>query len=379
VAAALSSAQIQSDLSTGIITSISTQALAANAFLAGDLLAVVDTTTGSVLSLTVTADVEEGDTTVAVTGYAVQGYASGAPIIYLPQNQTIQANVASGGSSTAALTLSDIQAFFAQFVWADSTNDASWRIEIPNVVFETDENAGNGSTAGLRMDGAGLIVYESTSAEPVVEILPTGNFEFKTSPITGTTGSGIKIESEGGIYSYKSTSSTPVFHLKNTGIFLLNHNAHPTVEANIFYVFDGVIYLDFDGAGTKVHPQFGHIKSFCPIDFATPWTVGTKHHFLRVTQEYAGLELWKIGVGCGNSAGSGAGTNAVSVNYQDAAGSAPAAVATVNTIASGQNADVNTASIIQTLSTGDLLYITVDSIKASAPEGLFVDMYFRKT
>ncbi|RMG85971.1 MAG: hypothetical protein D6712_08540, partial [Chloroflexi bacterium] len=423
---AVSSTTLDDDVPAGNVTSIATPPLTGGTFQAGDTIKVVNVTTGGITVLTVTADVVEGDTSVQVQGYAGDTIPAGSPIIYDPKSQTEQSGGTGGSPGGSSNNTSSLQQFFEQFFTYDSTNDASWRIEVPDIVLETDEQAGDGSTAGVRFDGDGLKAYTSSSSSPsagivndgsayflvfeietsgnagdgltagvrydstnglnaykvgsstaTVAILTTGVWELRSSGATGSTASGIIVGSDSGLRAYKSTSTTPTFYLKSTGELLFDYQGHPTVQQGLFYAYNGIIYLDHDGGGTKVHPQFGHIKTVEVLDFGTAWSTGIMPGFWRVPAEYAGFEVYKWSIGVGNTAGSGTGTNSVTLKHQDEAGATTTSLDTVSTL--GTTTKVVTSSFTgKTLAEGDILYLDVSSVKSTPAEGAVIDLYLRK-
>ena len=471
---ALSSATVKTAITSGgPVTSVAVnETLAANAFSAGDILAIVNTQTGATMNLTVTADVTAGATSVSVFGYATDDFPEGSPIIYLPQNVTIQGG-GSGSTSTAPLSLGDLLEWFGQLTQLDETLSLDWPLQVNDIVIETNAAAGDGLTAGLRFDTTGIQLYISTSTTPVAKLLPDGTWELRTHPNagngstagivisksggvlvygatsvtpqagfgvagsflarvdflietsenagngstagirwdttngfkayknalggstptvsipvagtwefrtngnTGSTASGVILGSDSGILAFKSTSTTPTFHLKHTGQLTFNHNGHPTVEAGIFYVNNGLIWLDQDGSGSKVHPQYGHLRNFNIIGLLTNWTTGWKDVFWRVTSEYAGLEIYRIGYSVGDTAGSGSGSNVALVKHQNAAGTVTTTVGTMTCDTTGI-ANIVTASNLITLAQGDLIYFEVSTIKSTPAKGLIADLYFRK-
>lgn len=556
---ALSSATVRTAISSGSVTSVAVnQTLAANAFTAGDQIAVVNTQTGATLNLTVSANTAAGDTTVAVSGYSTADFPEGSPVIYLPQNNTTQSG---SGSATATTNQSNwweifqqwyevdntndpdwpiespdisiekdgfridgdgIQSFqvldttpgvkigttgdfylndlsesdnyeilstnaengrvekitaqkdwfdfFRQWWSEDETNDVNWPIEAPNIVMETDENAGNGATAGIRFDGNGIRSYnasssdvqsgiatdgsmysrdfnfeddplagvstdgirldstnglkgwksssttptfylipsgawearssgnagngttagvmfsdsagfkswKSTSSTPVVLLSHTGQIDLRTTPNVGNgTTAGVEFDDTNGLRAFKSTSSTPTVHIKTDGTMLFSHGGHPTVSAGIMYVNGGVLYMD-NGSGTKVHAQFGHIREFQPIGFTTAWTTGVKSPFFRVTSQYTGFEVYQVGYSVGDTAGSGAGSNQCIVYHQTASGVTTTIVSTM-TCDTAAVSNIVTATNVISLAQGDVFYFNVSSVKATPAQGLYVELYLRKT
>lgn len=472
VLAPLAGAFTSGQVTAGILTSIPvTGTLQANAYQAGDSLFLINPSTGAVTSVNVTADVADGDTAIAVSGYLNEDFPEGTMIFYNPQNVTIQSG--SGGTASVPLSLGDLLTWFGQLTQSDETLSLDWPLQVTDIVIETDASAGDGLVAGLRFDENGIQLYVSTSTTPVAKLLPDGTWELRTHPNagngstagivisksggvlvygatsvtpqagfgtngsflarvdflietsenagngstagirwdttngfkayknasggatptvsipvagtwelrtngnTGVTASGVILGSDSGIRAFKSTSTTPAFYLKHTGQLVFNYNGHPAVEAGLFYVNNGLIWLDQDGSGSKVHPQYGHLRNFNIIGLLTNWTTGWKDVFWRVTSEYAGLEIYRIGYSVGDSAGSGSGSNVAFVRHQNAAGTVTTTVGTMTCDTTGI-ANIVTASNLITLAQGDLIYFEVSSVKSTPAKGLIADLYFRK-
>lgn len=244
--------------------------------------------------------------------------------------------------------------------------------------FRSHPNAGNGSTAGIRFDPAGLQGYKSTAAATTFYLLASGGWQFRSTPLVGNgSTAGLRITDTGGVEVYKATSATPTFKLNTDGTVTMNHAAHPTVAAGIVYVNNGVLYIDHDGAGTKVAPQYGHVRPFNVIGVNTAWTTGTKDAFWRVTSEYAGLQIWQVGYGVGSTGGSGASTNQCQVYHLNQPGTTTTSVLLMTCDTAAQN-QISAATNLVTLAAGDMIYFNVSSIRATPAQGLYVELYLRK-
>lgn len=222
----LSTATTSATLPVGGITNIKlNQSLLGNAFMAGDAITIVNPENGYTQNLKVITNTTEGDTTVAVSGYIASEFPPGSFIIVSPQNQSIQ-NYGSGsgsGSGEFPGSLSSILEFFSQFFRSDATNDPAWRLESPNITLETDENAGDGATAGIRFDGDGLQSFTASSATAGVKIGLAGKLEL-ANLATGTSSDLLIIE--GGEVKTKSEGTVVTDHGVLTGLSDDDHSQY---------------------------------------------------------------------------------------------------------------------------------------------------------
>lgn len=199
----LSSSYTSSVIASGTVTEIAVVSpLKENAFQEGQKITIVNPITGSYQNLTVTSNSVEGDTTIQVTGYVIDDYPENSQIIVSPQNETILGFSSNQEENTEIV--SNWWDIFQQWWEVDNTNDPAWPIEAPNIVIETDENAGDGATAGLRFDGDGLQSFSSSSATPGVKIGLAGKLELNNLD-TGTGTDGLIVES--GVVKKKTLST----------------------------------------------------------------------------------------------------------------------------------------------------------------------------
>ena len=289
--------------------------------------------------------------------------------------QTIQGGTASGEDleleSTANATKGDI--IFKDDVIGEAGFD-----------FRSDQNAGNGSTAGLTIkDTDGIRLFASSSATPRIDLVPSsGLFAIRSRPTVGdgSANSAGVVFTHNGIYVYPASSSSPDLSFDNNGRVLFDAASHPgSISTGEFYIKDGIIYTDADG-GSNVQPNFGHIKKFNVFNYSTAWTTGVVDgEFWSVTQDYAGFEIWKIGWGSGNSQGTGSGSNIVQIIHDRGGSTTTINNATINTGGSSSGTD-STLSNVVSLATNDIIYFDCTQVSATtAAEGLMIDFYLRKT
>jgi hypothetical protein len=186
-------------ISQGAVTSIPlNQSLNANGYTVGQQITVIHPVHGISATFTVTDDVADGDTSISVTGYAPIEIGAGAFVV-TPQSNGIVA----GTGTTDNAASSPWWSIFAQHWVIDNTNEFPYPIESPDVVFETSENAGDGSTAGLRFDGDGLQSWTASSATAGVKVGTDGKLYLANlDTATGTVG----LVLEGGYVKQKTIS-----------------------------------------------------------------------------------------------------------------------------------------------------------------------------
>lgn len=321
-------------IAAGPVTSIgTTQVLNGGAFTSGQTITVVDPTNGTQTNFTVTADTQTGDTSISVQGYATNNIPAGSYIYVSPQNQTVQGfSSTSGSSSQDPEQTSNWFDIFEQWWSIDDTNDIDWPIEAPNICISTDDNAGDGSTAGVVLDGDGLQVYGSLGSTPRLWLHPDGRIRMQ-SPV------------------------------------------HETFVSGIVYNYLGVLHVANNLSSTN--PQHGHIHRMQVIGYNDDWATGAQTAFWRVTNEFVGYKLSRIGYGVGASLGSGTGTNEVRVYLVNSAGTITTTVETI-TISSTNN-NLTSADTVVTLVQGDVIYFHVQSVKTTPPKGFMCDLYLTRT
>lgn len=342
---------------------------------AGQTITLIDPVNLITSTFTVTSDTNEGDTFINVSGYALAAFPSNS-VILTPQSATVSLSTSTNSNPSED---SNWWSIFQQWWEIDQTNDINWPIESPNVGFETDENAGNGSTAGFRLDGAGMQGFKTSGSNTTFYLNNIGGWQFRNHPNAGNgSTAGIRLTDSNGLQLYKSTSATPTFTLNLDGSVTWNHAAHPTVTAGMMYVLNGIIYTETTGAGTKAQPQFGHTRHFQVIGFGDNWATGAKAVFWRVTSEFAGHEIWQIGYGVGSTSGSGSGSNQCYCYHENSTGSTTTALLQMTCDSDRYQTKTTVTSLI-TLTAGDCIYFNVSAIKSTPAKGLFVELYLRKT
>jgi hypothetical protein len=310
------------------------------------------------------------------TSHATKGRIIANDDFYALLGFDLRSNQNAGNGSTAGVTIvssAGIKAFNA----SSSTAMASI-LTTGNWEFRSDPNAGNGSTAGIILAYNGLQVFKSTSATTTVFFPTNGGWQFRSVPLVGNgSNAGVRITDPDGVQAYKSTSTTATVQISPLGTFILSHGGHPTISAGIMYVNSGVLYTDYNGSGSKVAAQYGHIKNFNVIGLGTNWAVGAKDVFWKITSEYAGHEVWQLGFGVGITGGAGASTNQCYCYHSNAAGS-------INTNIYQMTCDTTASTVaavttVISLTAGDYIYFNVSSIRATPAQGLYVELYLRKT
>jgi hypothetical protein len=177
--------QTSTAIGVGAVTQVPMNTgLQAGAYQAGQVITVVDAINGTAQEFVVAADVEDGDTSISVTGYATSPIPPGAFVVSPQSNGTL-----AGTGTTDNAASSPWWSIFAQHWTIDNTNEFPYPIESPDVVFETSENAGNGSTAGLRFDGDGMQSWTASSATAGVKVGTDGKLYLANlDTATGTVG-----------------------------------------------------------------------------------------------------------------------------------------------------------------------------------------------
>lgn len=109
----LAATALSAELVSGTATSISVEpALSAGAFPVGSIINIVNPSTGAYTQLTVAAPIENGDTTITVTGTSNNVYPVGSYIIYGTQNVTTSGGAGpSGGTAPTSYTIASAGTF----------------------------------------------------------------------------------------------------------------------------------------------------------------------------------------------------------------------------------------------------------------------------
>ena len=365
---------------------------------AGDTIKLVNPITNATQNFTVSSNVGANDTNLIIESTVLNGdFPAGSFIVV--ESVTSAANISNSNLFEENATILD-----------ESIEDIAF---IESIEIESDENAGDGATAGIRFDENGVKSYKNNSTTPTIEINADGTWSFLSNPFLGTgilsgglkmtelafqlyklydtvpnveinengtwylmtdpdTGNGSKegIEiSESTIKSFNSSSSTAGVEITNDGHFKLNQAAHPTPTAGILYQYNDLFYFQGD-IDTKVFPLFAPSIRVHVYDNQTSWAVGIPGAFWRATGDYIGLEIYKIDWSIGSTTGLGSGSNTVEVKKQ-------------STVLGTADATSNYSGTISptpsTLAADDYFTFNVTNIRATVPAmGLQVQLFFRK-
>ena len=365
---------------------------------AGDTIKLVNPITNATQNFTVSSNVGANDTNLIIESTVLNGdFPAGSFIVV--ESVTSAANISNSNLFEENATILD-----------ESIEDIAF---IESIEIESDENAGDGATAGIRFDENGVKSYKNNSTTPTIEINADGTWSFLSNPFLGTgilsgglkmtelafqlyklydtvpnveinengtwylmtdpdTGNGSKegIEiSESTVKSFNSSSSTAGVEITNDGHFKLNQAAHPTPTAGILYQYNDLFYFQGD-IDTKVFPLFAPSIRVHVYDNQTSWAVGIPGAFWRATGDYIGLEIYKIDWSIGSTTGLGSGSNTVEVKKQ-------------STVLGTADATSNYSGTISptpsTLAADDYFTFNVTNIRATVPAmGLQVQLFFRK-
>lgn len=365
---------------------------------AGDTIKLVNPITNATQNFTVSSNVGANDTNLIIESTVLNGdFPAGSFIVV--ESVTSAANISNSNLFEENATILD-----------ESIEDIAF---IESIEIESDENAGDGATAGIRFDENGVKSYKNNSTTPTIEINADGTWTFLTDPLvgTGSLSGGLKIDetaiklfkvydttpnvyinqtgvwylmtdpdtgngstagieiSESTIKSFNSSSSTAGVEITNDGHFKLNQAAHPTPTAGILYQYNDLFYFQGD-IDTKVFPLFAPSIRVHVYDNQTSWAVGIPGAFWRATGDYIGLEIYKIDWSIGSTTGLGSGSNTVEVKKQ-------------STVLGTADATSNYSGTISptpsTLAADDYFTFNVTNIRATVPAmGLQVQLFFRK-
>lgn len=368
-----------------------------NSIVAGDTIKLVNPITNNTQNFTVSSNVGASDTQVLVNStVASSDFPLGAFILQ--------------ESSTAAAATSQGSEF--QENATENDNSISYIAEVEDIIIETDANAGDGATAGLRFDTNGLKGYNSSNTESIIEILPDGTWKFAT--MDGIGGGGLRggiLLDETGVRLYKLLDTSPVVQLdqagtwylktdpdvgngsvkgveiSNTtiknynnssttpgiemtdGILTINTPSHPTPSAGILYQYNNLFYFQANTT-SKVFPLFAPSIRIHVYDNQTSWAVGIPGAFWRATGDFVGLEIYQIEWSIGSTTGLGLGTNTVEVKKQSTV---------LGTIDATSNYSGSITPTASTLAADDYFTFNVTNVRAPAPaQGLQVQLFFRK-
>lgn len=365
---------------------------------AGDTIKLVNPITNATQNFTVSSNVGANDTNLIIESTVLNGdFPAGSFIVI--ESVTSAANISNSNLFEENATIQD-----------DTISDIA---EIEEIIIESNVNAGDGATAGIRFDENGVKSYYSTSTTPTIEINADGTWTFLTDPLvgTGSLSGGLKIDetaiklfkvydttpnvyinqtgvwylmtdpdtgngstagieiSETTIKSFNSSSSTAGVEITNDGHLKLNQAAHPTPTAGVLYQYDDLFYFQGD-IDTKVFPLFAPSIRVHVYDNQTSWAVGIPGAFWRATGDFVGLEIYKIDWSIGGSNGLGSGTNTCEVKKQSTV---------LGTIDATTNYSGTITPTAATLSADDYFTFNVTNVRATVPAwGLQVQLFFRK-
>ena len=320
VGSVMSHVSTLNSVGVGPVTSL-TLSNAANAgvFQAGQTVTIVNPFNGATQNLTVTTTNLQGATSLSVSGYSAQAFPEGSYIMVSPQNWTIGNNP--GGEDSTWWEV------YGQHWSLDDTNAEQWPIEGYDTVLETNINAGNGTTAGIRFDGDG-------------------------------------------IQAYNASSTTPRFSVATDGRLRALQTTHPTNQAGMIYVLDGILHNDANLEANKTIPQFGHTKHVSVIGYDVDWATTNNWPVLAWSSEYEPYVIYKIYYRMQT-----AGSNNNQVFIQEYDGTTVNTIATITT--AGQTYGEINLSPVFAITANKYIRFIVNAITGTAPKMLFVEFFIR--
>lgn len=306
----------------GVVTSVAlSSAVNAGAFVAGQTVTIVNPFNGATQNLTVTTTNLQGATNIAVTGYSAQAFPEGSYVLVSPQNWTI-GDVPPGAEDS---TWWDV---YAQHWEIDQTNAEQWPIEGAEAVLETNINAGNGTTAGIRFDGDGIQAFNSSSTVPRLSISTDGKLR-------------------------------------------VLQTSYPTNQAGLIYVKGGILHNDGNLEANKTLPQFGHTKHVSVIGYDVEWSTTNNWPVLAWSTEYEPYVIYRIYYRMQT-----AGSNNNQVFIQEFDGTTVNTIATITT--AGQTYGTIDLSPAFAITTNKYIRFIVNAITGTAPKMLFVEFFIRE-
>jgi hypothetical protein len=263
----ISGAQTTTAIAPGSVTSIPVrQNLVANAYQAGQQITIIDPNTGVNQNFIVAANSDEGDTSISVTGYAMAQLSPGAYVVTTGANATqLGIGTASGGGQSS----SEWWSIFGTTVSAN--NDQEHPIEGEDIVLETDANAGDGATSGIRFDGDGLQSFSASSTTPGVKVDKFGGMEINL-PVEGEdivlesdanagdgATPGIRFDGDG-LQSFSASSATPGVKIGKTGKIELANLATGT-SSTILVLEGGEVKQKTETPGVTSHAALSGLSA----------------------------------------------------------------------------------------------------------------------
>ena len=297
--------------------------LAGGAVAVGDSLTIIDPVSGAVSTVTVTKSPAAGATSIQVDGTLTAGFSPGA---YIVKTGTGAWSLpASAQPPATSPEDSRWWLLWAQLFRADATLPAPWEMELDTEI-ETARNAGDGTTAGIRLNENGLLAYDATSATARTAL----------SPLSGLL-----------------TAWAYIFQ-NYTG------SANTTNGRMEFHQWVGDTYAHLSYAnGTYRFPLFGHTLLFQAFGFAENWATGDTKAFFTVGARYAGLKIARIFITVRS-----VGTSAVLLIQKSGA----------TQVTQNITAGDHTVTINQTLSSGDIWHFNVSNAGSPAAKGLNIEI-----
>jgi hypothetical protein len=296
-------------------------------FQEGEYVTIVNPFTGASHNLTVTTTNVQGATSIAVAGYLPTDMPSDSYVMQSPQNWTL---AQPGGTALPSATVDNSTWWdvYEQRWEIDNTNAEQWPIEGYDTVLETNINAGDGSTAGIRFDGDGLQAYNAS-------------------------------------YTY------PRLAVSTDGKLRVVQSAHPTPQVGLVYNLGGILYNANNEETLGMLPQFGHAKQFTVFGYDVDWTAGYRDLFYSFSADYSTYEIYKI---YWRLTDPGTAGNKCYIQLEDTS----AGFTTIGTITT--SAAVLSGTIYPSngeIATSDALRFNIDTITGTAPKSLFIEIYLQ--
>lgn len=278
----------------------------------GDTATIIHPTSGVSHSFTIAADHPGGSAPIAAFTQLPNTFPSNS-ILQVSQPQTT-----SGLQSTP----DTVQQVFEED--AASITDADFLALSQSELF-TDQNAGNGSTAGLVIDSEGVKQYNASSSTPI-----------------------------GHIYADGSYSTFKVLDFQNI-------TSEETKAANRFYIYKGNYPVLADTIATR--PIKPVTKEFHCVDYNTNVTAAVLGEFFPIGTEWSSYKWGRYKVVC-QSYGSGTGNNQIRFYLNG-----------VTQITAGFTIPLWTSIPIPiALTLNDVLHWEVLSVRSTAPKGLRIEL-----
>ena len=280
----------------------------------GDLIEIYNPVTGANFTFNAAADHPGGSGGIAAYTYISQDVPSNAVInVFQPQTTNGQINTADTVS---------------QLVGEDSASitNAAYPAATVGELF-TDEDAGNGSTSGLVLNGEGFYHYRDTETTPISQLLADGSF---------------------------AQFLAVLFRLQASEL---------TKEEGLFYVYKGFAPVLADLVATR--PIEPVSKMFQFVGYNTNVTVSTLSEFWPVGLKWNSYRIGRYKITCQNY-GAGSGNNQLKIFKNG-----------VLQISAGFTITLWTSiSVPLTMAFGDYFHFEVSAVRSTPPKGLVVELEF---